>query len=107
MTGQVTEDTVTISWDRGEALIDGYVVNYTSVDGDTAEMEVGKNETTITLTGLKPGIEYVIIFWAVQRECEAGLDLSRLVSHKDYGVLGAFRGHSISISLANVLFLHL
>ena len=64
MTDQVTEDTAIISWDRVQALIDRYIVNYTSVDGDTEEMEVGKNETTMTLTGLKPGIEYVIFLWA-------------------------------------------
>lgn len=56
VTEQVTEDTATISWDRVQAVIDRYMVNYTSVDGDTGEMEVGKNETTTTLTGLKPGI---------------------------------------------------
>lgn len=64
MTDQVTEDTATISWDRVQALIDRYMVNYTSLDGDTEEMEVGRNETTTTLTGLKPGIEYVIFLWA-------------------------------------------
>ncbi|NXW13415.1 TENN protein, partial [Circaetus pectoralis] len=64
VTDQVTEDTATISWDRVQALIDRYMVNYTSVDDDTEEMEVGKNETTMTLTGLKSGIEYVIFLWA-------------------------------------------
>ncbi|XP_050757336.1 tenascin-N isoform X2 [Gymnogyps californianus] len=64
VTDQVTEDASTISWDRVQALIDRYMVNYTSVDGDTEEIEVGKNETTTTLTGLKPGIEYVIFLWA-------------------------------------------
>ncbi|XP_069718737.1 tenascin-N isoform X2 [Phaenicophaeus curvirostris] len=64
VTDQVTEDTATISWDGVQALIDRYLVNYTSVDGDTEEIEVGKNETTTTLRGLKPGIEYVIFLWA-------------------------------------------
>lgn len=105
VTDQVTEDTATTSWDRVQALIDRYEVNDPSVDGDTAEREGGKNETAMTLTGLKPGVEYVIVFWAVQRERRAGLNLSRLVSRKDYGVLGTFRGHATSISLANVLFL--
>lgn len=75
MTDQVTEDTATISWDRVQAVIDRYVVNYTSVDGDTEEMEVGKNETTTTLTGLKPGIEYVIFLWA-----EKGTQHSKRIS---------------------------
>lgn len=64
VTDQVTEDTVTISWDRVLALIDKYVVNYTSADGDTEEIEVGKNKTATTLVGLKPGTEYVIYLWA-------------------------------------------
>ncbi|XP_010120399.1 PREDICTED: tenascin-N [Chlamydotis macqueenii] len=75
VTDQVTEDTATISWDRVQALIDRYMVNYTSVDGDTEEMEVGKNETTVTLTGLKPGIEYVVFLWA-----EKGTQQSKRVS---------------------------
>ncbi|XP_076195747.1 tenascin-N [Aptenodytes patagonicus] len=66
VTDQVTEDTATISWAKVQALIDRYMVNYTSVDGDTEEMEVGKNETTTTLTGLKPGIEYVVFLWAAK-----------------------------------------
>ncbi|NXP15739.1 TENN protein, partial [Thinocorus orbignyianus] len=64
VTDQVTENTATISWDGVQALIDRYVVNYTSVDGDTEETEVGMNETTTTLTGLRPGTEYVIFLWA-------------------------------------------
>uniref|UniRef100_A0A8V0Y858 Tenascin N n=1 Tax=Gallus gallus TaxID=9031 RepID=A0A8V0Y858_CHICK len=64
VTDQVTEDTVTISWDRVLALIDRYVVNYTSADGDTEEIEVAKNKTATTLVGLKPGTEYVIYLWA-------------------------------------------
>ncbi|KFQ84922.1 Tenascin-N, partial [Phoenicopterus ruber ruber] len=64
VTDQVTEDTATISWERVRALIDRYMVNYVFADGDTKEMEVGKNKTTTTLTGLKPGTEYVIYLWA-------------------------------------------
>lgn len=37
-------------------------------------------------------------------DCQAGLNLSCSVSRKDYGVLGTFQGHSVSIALANVLF---
>ncbi|NWW99137.1 TENN protein, partial [Caloenas nicobarica] len=61
---RVTEDTATISWDRVQALVDRYMVNYTSVDGDTGQVEVGKNETTTTLTALRPGTEYVVYLWA-------------------------------------------
>ncbi|XP_064371674.1 tenascin-N [Dromaius novaehollandiae] len=64
VTNQVTEDTATISWDRVQAVIDRYLVNYTSADGDTEEIEVGRDKTAATLTGLKPGTEYVIYVWA-------------------------------------------
>ncbi|XP_065266155.1 tenascin-N [Emys orbicularis] len=63
-TDQVTEDTATISWNRVQAPIDRYMVSYTSADGDTREIAVGKDQNTTTLMGLKPGMEYVIYFWA-------------------------------------------
>ncbi|XP_050819038.1 tenascin-N [Gopherus flavomarginatus] len=64
VTNQVTEDTATISWNRVQAPIDRYMVSYTSVDGDTREIDVGKDQSTTTLTGLKPGLEYIIYIWA-------------------------------------------
>uniref|UniRef100_A0A8B9QFA7 Tenascin N n=1 Tax=Apteryx owenii TaxID=8824 RepID=A0A8B9QFA7_APTOW len=64
MTDRVTEDTATISWDSIQAPIDRYMVSYTSADGDTKEIEVGKGESITTLTGLKPGTKYVIYLWA-------------------------------------------
>ncbi|NXG00891.1 TENN protein, partial [Sakesphorus luctuosus] len=75
VTDRMTEDTATISWDRGQALIDRYMVSYTSADGDTEELQVGKNKTTTTLTGLKPGTEYVIFLWA-----EKGSQQSKRIS---------------------------
>ncbi|XP_035188433.1 tenascin-N isoform X1 [Oxyura jamaicensis] len=64
VTDQVTESTATISWGRVQAPIDRYMVNYTSADGDTGEIEVGKNKTATTLVELKPGTKYVIYLWA-------------------------------------------
>uniref|UniRef100_A0A8C8RAQ2 Tenascin N n=1 Tax=Pelusios castaneus TaxID=367368 RepID=A0A8C8RAQ2_9SAUR len=64
VTTQVTEDTATISWNRVQAPIDRYMVSYTSADGDTREIAVGKDEGTTTLVGLKPGTEYIIYIWA-------------------------------------------
>uniref|UniRef100_A0A8C4W1T1 Tenascin N n=1 Tax=Gopherus evgoodei TaxID=1825980 RepID=A0A8C4W1T1_9SAUR len=61
---QVTEDTATISWNEVQAPIDRYMVSYTSADGDTREIDVGKDQSTTTLTGLKPGLEYIIYIWA-------------------------------------------
>ncbi|KAH1166061.1 hypothetical protein KIL84_015233 [Mauremys mutica] len=64
VTNQVTEDTATISWNRVQAPIDRYMVSYTSVDGDTRERAMGKDQSTTTLMGLKPGMEYIIYIWA-------------------------------------------
>uniref|UniRef100_A0A8D0GKS8 Tenascin N n=1 Tax=Sphenodon punctatus TaxID=8508 RepID=A0A8D0GKS8_SPHPU len=64
LTDRVTESTATISWSQVQALIDGYMVNYTSADGDTKEIPVGKDKSSTTLTGLRPGQEYIIYIWA-------------------------------------------
>ncbi|NWZ22053.1 TENN protein, partial [Asarcornis scutulata] len=64
VTDHVTERTATISWDRVHAPIDRYMLNYTSADGDTEEIEVGKNKAATTLIELKPGTKYVIYLWA-------------------------------------------
>ncbi|XP_059002597.1 tenascin-N [Mustela lutreola] len=64
MTDQVTEDTATISWDPVRAVIDKYMVRYTSADGDTREVAVGKEQSSTILTGLKPGVEYTVQVWA-------------------------------------------
>uniref|UniRef100_A0A8C0GXA4 Tenascin N n=1 Tax=Chelonoidis abingdonii TaxID=106734 RepID=A0A8C0GXA4_CHEAB len=61
---RVTEDTATISWNEVQAPIDRYMVSYTSADGDTRERAVGKDHSTTTLMGLKPGLEYIIYIWA-------------------------------------------
>lgn len=64
VTDQVTEDSATISWDSVQAPIDRYIVSYTSADGGTKEIEVGKAESITTLTGLKAGMKYAIHLWA-------------------------------------------
>ncbi|XP_019386427.1 PREDICTED: tenascin-N isoform X3 [Crocodylus porosus] len=64
VTDQVTEDTATISWKQVQAPIDRYMVSYTSPDGDKREMAVGKDKSITTLTGLRPGVEYIIYIWA-------------------------------------------
>uniref|UniRef100_A0A452I2T8 Uncharacterized protein n=1 Tax=Gopherus agassizii TaxID=38772 RepID=A0A452I2T8_9SAUR len=64
VTDRVTEDTATISWNRVQAPIDRYMVSYTSADGDTREIAVGKDKSITTLTDLKPGLEYIIYIWA-------------------------------------------
>ena len=63
-TDRVTEDTATISWDPVQAVIDKYMVRYTSADGDTREVPVGKEQRSTVLTGLRPGVEYMVQVWA-------------------------------------------
>eukprot|EP00071_Canis_lupus_P006967 XP_005622552.1 tenascin-N isoform X3 [Canis lupus familiaris] len=64
VTNRVTEDTATISWDPVRAVIDKYMVRYTSADGDTMEVPVGKEQSSTVLTGLRPGVEYTVQVWA-------------------------------------------
>ncbi|KAM8949095.1 tenascin-N isoform 2-T2 [Lycaon pictus] len=64
VTDRVTEDTATISWDPVQAVIDKYMVRYTSADGDTREVPVGKEQRSTVLTGLRPGVEYTVQVWA-------------------------------------------
>ncbi|XP_036609063.1 tenascin-N [Trichosurus vulpecula] len=71
ITDRVTEDTATISWDPVQANIDKYVVRYTSADGETKEVPVGKDKTTTILTGLRPGMEYTVHVWAVKGDRES------------------------------------
>ena len=71
MTDQVTEDTATISWDPVQAVIDKYMVRYTSADGDTREVSVGKEQSSTVLTGLRPGVEYTVQVWAQKGDRES------------------------------------
>uniref|UniRef100_G1L001 Tenascin-N n=1 Tax=Ailuropoda melanoleuca TaxID=9646 RepID=G1L001_AILME len=64
VTNRVTEDTATVSWDPVRAVIDTYMVRYTSADGDTREVSVGKEQSSTVLTGLRPGVEYTVQVWA-------------------------------------------
>nr|AAO63807.1 tenascin-N [Mus musculus] len=77
VTEQVTESTATVSWDPVEADIDRYVVRYTSVDGETREFLVGKDQTSTVLTGMRPGVEYQVDVWA-----QKGTQESRKTSTK-------------------------
>ncbi|XP_039098277.1 tenascin-N [Hyaena hyaena] len=64
VTDRVTENTATVSWDPVQAVIDRYMVRYTSADGDTGELPVGKDQSSSVLTGLRPGVEYTVQVWA-------------------------------------------
>ncbi|XP_047560779.1 tenascin-N isoform X4 [Lutra lutra] len=71
VTNKVTEDTATISWDPVRAVIDKYMVRYTSADGDTREVSVGKEQSSTVLTGLRPGVEYMVQVWAQKGDRES------------------------------------
>ncbi|XP_057363876.1 tenascin-N isoform X4 [Manis pentadactyla] len=71
VTNQVTESTATVSWDPVQAVIDRYLVRYTSADGDTREVPVGKEQSSTTLTGLRPGVEYTVHVWAQKGDRES------------------------------------
>ncbi|XP_059243346.1 tenascin-N-like, partial [Mustela nigripes] len=40
------------------------MVRYTSADGNTREVSVGKEQSSTILTGLRPGVEYTVQVWA-------------------------------------------
>ena len=71
VTKQVTENTATVSWDPVQAVIDRYLVRYTSADGDTREVPVGKEQSSTVLTGLRPGVEYTVHVWAQKGDQES------------------------------------
>ncbi|XP_036298199.2 tenascin-N isoform X4 [Pipistrellus kuhlii] len=71
VTDRVTETTVTISWEPVQAAIDRYLVRYTSADGDTREVPVGKEQSSTVLTGLRPGVEYTVHVWARKGDRES------------------------------------
>ncbi|XP_040840136.1 tenascin-N [Ochotona curzoniae] len=71
VTDRVTEDTAAISWDPVQADIDKYVVRYTSADGESKEMPVGKEQSSAILTGLRPGVEYKVYVWAQKGDQES------------------------------------
>ena len=61
----------TVSWDPVQAVIDRYLVRYTSADGDSGEVPVGKEQSSTVLTGLRPGVEYTVHVWAQKGDRES------------------------------------
>ncbi|XP_033993048.1 tenascin-N [Trematomus bernacchii] len=64
VTTEVTEDTATVSWDRVQAEIEGYMLSYTSADGSSSDIPVGRESTSYRLVGLKPGVLHTVYIWA-------------------------------------------
>jgi syndecan 4 len=71
VTDRVTENSLSVSWDPVEADIDRYVVSYTSVDGETKQVPVKKDQRSTVLTGLSPGVEYKVYVWAEKGDRES------------------------------------
>ncbi|XP_045908071.1 tenascin-N isoform X3 [Micropterus dolomieu] len=64
VTTEVTEDTATVSWDRVQAEIEGYMLTYTSGEASSAEIPVGRDSTSYRLIGLRPGVLHTVYIWA-------------------------------------------
>uniref|UniRef100_A0A7N8Y9B4 Tenascin N n=1 Tax=Mastacembelus armatus TaxID=205130 RepID=A0A7N8Y9B4_9TELE len=64
VTTEVTEDTATVSWDRVQAGIEGYMLSYTSAEGSSSDIPVGRDSTSYRLIGLRPGVLHTVYIWA-------------------------------------------
>ncbi|KAF6726013.1 Tenascin-N [Oryzias melastigma] len=64
VTTDVSEDTATVSWDQVQAPIDGYMLSYTSSEGSSADIPVGRDSSSYTLVGLRPGVLHTVYIWA-------------------------------------------
>ncbi|XP_041847340.1 tenascin-N isoform X3 [Melanotaenia boesemani] len=64
VTVEVTEDTASLSWDKVQAEIEGYMLSYTSAEGSSPDIPVGRDRTAYKLVGLRPGVIYTVYIWA-------------------------------------------
>ncbi|XP_070701398.1 tenascin-N [Pempheris klunzingeri] len=64
VTTEVTEDTASVSWDQVQAEIEGYMLSYTSAEGSSSEIPVGRDSTSYRLIGLRPGVLHTVYIWA-------------------------------------------
>uniref|UniRef100_A0A8C7YKH1 Tenascin N n=1 Tax=Oryzias sinensis TaxID=183150 RepID=A0A8C7YKH1_9TELE len=64
ITTDVTEDTAMVSWDQVQAPIEGYMLSYTSSQGSSADIPVGRDSSSYKLLGLKPGVRHTVYIWA-------------------------------------------
>ncbi|XP_027141307.1 tenascin-N isoform X2 [Larimichthys crocea] len=64
ITTEITEDTATVAWNPVQAGVDGYMLSYTSAEGSSAEIPVGRDSTSYRLIGLRPGVLHTVYIWA-------------------------------------------
>lgn len=64
--GDETESSFRVSWDHTLAEIDGYMLTYSSSEGSSEEIPIGSDISSHTLSGLMPGLHYVVSIWAIK-----------------------------------------
>lgn len=64
ITTEITEDTATVAWNPVQAGVDGYMLSYTSAEGSSPEIPVGRDSTSYRLIGLRPGVLHTVYIWA-------------------------------------------
>lgn len=64
----VTEDTIALSWDQVRAEVEGYMLSYSSPEGSSSDIPVGRYSTSYKLIGLKPGVLYNVYAWAFKED---------------------------------------
>ncbi|XP_043990545.1 tenascin-N isoform X2 [Gambusia affinis] len=72
VTTEVTEDTATVSWDKAQAEIEGYMLRYTSAEGSSSDIFVGRDSTSYRLVGLRPGILHTVYIWGFKGDKVSG-----------------------------------
>ncbi|XP_027141308.1 tenascin-N isoform X4 [Larimichthys crocea] len=92
ITTEITEDTATVAWNPVQAGVDGYMLSYTSAEGSSAEIPVGRDSTSYRLIGLRPGVLHTVYIWAFKgdkvsrkssTEAETELDAPANLSARD------------------------
>ncbi|XP_027877182.1 tenascin-N isoform X5 [Xiphophorus couchianus] len=72
VTTEVTEDTASVSWDKAQAEIEGYMLRYTSAEGSSSDIFVGRDSTSYRLVGLRPGVLHTVYIWAFKGDKVSG-----------------------------------
>nr|3TEU_A Chain A, Fibcon [unidentified] len=69
----VTDTSITVSWTPPSATITGYRITYTPSNGpgEPKELTVPPSSTSVTITGLTPGVEYVVSVYALKDNQES------------------------------------
>ncbi|KAM4557153.1 tenascin-N [Fundulus diaphanus] len=72
VTTEVTQDTATVSWDKVQAEIEGYMLRYTSSESSSSDIFVGRDSTSYRLVGLRPGVLHTVYIWAFRGDKVSG-----------------------------------